>query len=226
MRDRRSTPRAREADPEPRTFVALMLPDGLARSLLEAFLGSLGLPAPRSVLARGGAPDGSDLGLRFYGVGDLHATLAFLGPTGPDGRRAVVDALAGALAGRRRPRLVIDRTGAFPERGRERVLWAGAREEGTPTVAGLQRAVVGALAPLGFEPDERPFALHVTLARVRAPRRHPRRRPARGRFTIPDAFHELRPRLDWTPEAVSLVVSRPPGAGTAYEVVERFALDA
>ena len=53
------------------------------------------------------------------------------------------------------------------------MLWAGAAAGGTEA-ATLAAGVDDALAALGFPRETRPFAAHVTLGRVRAPRANPR----------------------------------------------------
>jgi len=60
--------------------------------------------------------------------------------------------------------------GAFPNPGRPRVLWAGA--PGSPAFTRLAEGVDRALVALGFPPEGREFTPHVTLGRVREPRRN------------------------------------------------------
>ena len=59
--------------------------------------------------------------------------------------------------------------GAFPTAGRPRVLWAGA--PGSAAFTRLAEGIDQALAALGFPPEGRGFTSHVTLGRVREPRR-------------------------------------------------------
>jgi RNA 2',3'-cyclic 3'-phosphodiesterase len=93
-----------------------------------------------------------------------HLTLQFLGDD------ADVDAVVAALeqldvqGGRAR----VGGAGAFPDAGRARVLWLGLAE-GTDVVARLANATARRLAPLGYEPDARPYRPHVTLARAPVP---------------------------------------------------------
>jgi len=56
--------------------------------------------------------------------------------------------------------------GAFPPKGPPRVLWLGAGR-GRDAVLELENAVSARLAPLAFEREDRPYAPHLTLARVR-----------------------------------------------------------
>lgn len=103
---------------------------------------------------------------------NFHLTLKFLG--GVDEAR--VTAVAGALHEAAAPHAAFDieivGLGAFPSATRPRVLWAGVRA-GHDALAALADAVDGALARLGFPREERAFSPHVTLARVREPRRAP-----------------------------------------------------
>ena len=59
--------------------------------------------------------------------------------------------------------------GAFPTASRPRVLWAGA--PGSPAFTRLAEGVDQALAALGLPPEARGFTPHVTLGRIREPRR-------------------------------------------------------
>ena len=62
--------------------------------------------------------------------------------------------------------LAVGRAGGFPQAGAPRVLWAGLTQ-GQAESARLAAQVEQALVPLGFAPEERPFAPHLTLGRVR-----------------------------------------------------------
>jgi 2'-5' RNA ligase len=103
---------------------------------------------------------------------NLHVTLKFLGAVEEE-RLALVGRRLEAVASRaRRFELAIAGLGAFPAVSRPRVLWAGI-SAGGETLASLAAAVDEALEALGFAREARPFAAHVTLGRVRAPRRDP-----------------------------------------------------
>jgi 2'-5' RNA ligase len=80
-------------------------------------------------------------------------------------------ALTRATAGLAPIDLVVAGLGAFPTAARPRVIWAGidAGRAGLATVAaGVERELAG----IGFPPEERAFAGHVTLGRVREPKRN------------------------------------------------------
>lgn len=104
---------------------------------------------------------------------NVHLTLKFLGGVETSRLDAVVGALAGVAAGCRPFDLTVRGLGAFPSPARPRVLWAGTGEGAAPA-AMLARRVDDALVALGFAPEPRAFAAHVTLGRVRAPRSNPR----------------------------------------------------
>ena len=102
---------------------------------------------------------------------NLHVTLKFLGPIEETRVPAIADAL-GAAASRRAPfDLAVRGLGAFPDVSRPRVVWAGLEEARALGV--LAGEVDGALAALGLPRESRPFSAHVTLGRVREPRRNP-----------------------------------------------------
>ncbi|QHT59692.1 RNA 2',3'-cyclic phosphodiesterase [Paenibacillus lycopersici] len=95
---------------------------------------------------------------------DLHVTLQFLGDTEPERIEALKSALA-ASAGRIQPfRLTLEGAGVFGRSEQPRVLWAGIGGE-PESLRLLQRAVVEATAPLGFQAEARPYSPHLTIAR-------------------------------------------------------------
>lgn len=103
---------------------------------------------------------------------NFHITLKFLGAV--DDRRIadVSDAVMRVAAATPRFGISVRGLDAFPSQMRARVLWAGITDDAR-RLAALGEAVDAALGPLGFERESRPFAGHVTLGRVREPRRQP-----------------------------------------------------
>ena len=90
-----------------------------------------------------------------------------------DARVPEIGAVLGeAAAGVSRFELRLVGLGAFPSPTRPRVIWAGA-SEGGEALGVVARRVEEALARVGFPPEDRPFAAHVTLGRIREPRRDP-----------------------------------------------------
>lgn len=85
---------------------------------------------------------------------------------------SVIGALTDAAASRPAFDLTVHGLGAFPSTTRPRVLWAGVCD-GARAVERAAAAVEEALAAFGFEREARPFSAHVTLGRLRTPRRDP-----------------------------------------------------
>ncbi len=141
-------------------------------------------------------------GLRWTGRAQWHITLRFLGHV-PDAD-PVIEALGG-LSGVSRPAVSL---GPVTGRFGQRVLHVPV--DGLDAVA---TAVVRATAHLGRPPEDRPFAGHLTLARV-----------AKG------ARVDLRPLTGvqvegrWMVDEVCLVESKLSSSGARYEVVDRFTL--
>jgi 2'-5' RNA ligase len=107
----------------------------------------------------------SGFAARFEASDKLHVTLAFLGNVEPAQYEAI-DAVLGESAKRCAPfTLRLDKTGAFPNERRPRVVYVGAREQGE-AFRNLATTLQNAYAELGFTFKEDPVA-HVTIARVR-----------------------------------------------------------
>jgi 2'-5' RNA ligase len=98
----------------------------------------------------------------------MHLTLRFLGEVRNGKESDVLSALRDPIA---MPPFDVawQGLGAFPPKGPPRVLWVGAGR-GRESVLELEKAVSARLEPLGFEQEARPFAPHLTLARVREAR--------------------------------------------------------
>jgi 2'-5' RNA ligase len=109
----------------------------------------------------------------WVGRDNFHLTLKFIGAVEPGRLDAITAALAEVGRTRSPFELGVRDLGAFPSRGRPRVLWAGV-DEGADAAAALATEVDDALAPLGFAREARAFSAHVTLGRIRSPRPDPR----------------------------------------------------
>jgi 2'-5' RNA ligase len=103
---------------------------------------------------------------------NFHVTVKFLGHVDDARVQRVIEALHTAARGHAPFDLEVRGLGAFPSTTRARVLWAGLTC-GTAALGTLAASVEDALAPLGFAREDRPFSPHITLARVREPRRAP-----------------------------------------------------
>jgi 2'-5' RNA ligase len=103
---------------------------------------------------------------------NYHLTLKFLGGIEESRAADIGAALTAAVAGLPAVDLALRGLGAFPSPARPRVIWAGV-DAGGPSLAALAGAVDAGLAALGVPREARGFSAHVTLGRVREPRRDP-----------------------------------------------------
>jgi RNA 2',3'-cyclic 3'-phosphodiesterase len=127
-----------------RLFVALSIPDAVARSLM---------------LLQGGVP-----GARWQAREQLHLTLRFIGEVNGGDVRALDDALARIDA----PafEMQMHSVGQFGNK-QPHSLWAAARRN--DLLDHLQRKVDSAIRRVGQPQDAHKFTPHVTLARLRHP---------------------------------------------------------
>ncbi len=139
--------------PSRRLFVAVPLDDGAV-----ADVGRL------VAEVRADVEDAHERPVRWVRHEGLHLTLRFLGATAEDRRPAVEAAVRAAAAGVPRFSVKLAGSGAFPTAARPRVLWLGVTE-GADQLRDLAAALADELVPLGFPPEDRPYAAHLTLAR-------------------------------------------------------------
>jgi 2'-5' RNA ligase len=109
--------------------------------------------------------------------------------------------------------LALDGVGAFGSGRHKRVLWLGV-SAGVAAAEALAVDIERACVESNFEPEERPFRAHVTLARARDRRGAPD--PTLG------AFPALSP---WTASEFVLFRSKPGPRGSEYVPLRTFALD-
>ncbi len=186
-------------------FLALRVPEELARRESEKLVAALG-------------PDSERVGksFRLARPDGWHVTLYYLG----ERKRAALPALCADVRSRLRKRaaiqLELSRPGAFPRRGRERVLWLGARElDGVaPALPGTHAAVLDAVEAFGADVHidrGRPFVPHVTVAR-----------PKGSRVESPlEDFYSLSPKGSWSATELELLESVRGNGPAFYETLER-----
>ena len=147
---------------------------------------------------------------------NLHITLWFLGHVPEPEVPALQETLAAPFD---TPAfdIRIAGAGAFPPSGPPRVIWFGLLE-GAAALRSLHRELADRLPALGFEPEGRDYAAHLTVARVK----HAPAGAGRAvRETLRSAAIDLPPcRIS----AVTLFRSHLSSAGARYEPVLRVAL--
>jgi 2'-5' RNA ligase len=132
-----------------RTFIAINLDSGVVGRIA----------ALQATLKEAGAD------VRWVRPEGFHLTLKFLGDVQRSQPPLILSALREALAGQPPLRVRARGLGMFPTAKRPRVLWV--KLEG-PGLAEMRDKVEEALIPLAFPRDERDFAPHLTLGRVRS----------------------------------------------------------
>lgn len=159
-----------------------------------------------------------EVGLRWVRDDGLHVTLKFLGAS----PRARVTDLRAAIAATTRTTapfaLVTTEAGWFGPRARPRVFRLALSGD-DDAAARLAAALEGAVEPLGFAREQRPFSPHLTLARCVQGSRIGRIEELAGDATR--AFRGM--AIDV--EEIVLIESRPAAGGSRYEPLFRFRLD-
>ena len=138
-----------------RAFIAIALPDEIHRELVR-----------QQATFRAFCPDA-----RWTRVEGIHLTLKFLGEISEPQVKQVTAVLA-PLGNFSRFKVEVRGFGFFPDARRPRVFWAGVAAP--PDLARLASGVEDAMAPLGFEREQRNYNPHLTLARFINPRPQPR----------------------------------------------------
>ena len=137
-----------------RAFLGLSLPEEIRESLRQ--------------LQRDLAASQADV--KWVKPGNLHVTLKFLDEITEEQRRDV-EVLLTRLADKEGTfALGVAEVGAFPSMSAPRVVWVGL-SEGTETVARIAKTIEEAGRAIGLRREERPFAAHLTLGRLRSSRR-------------------------------------------------------
>jgi len=134
-----------------RAFIAIPLP-----SLLLERLGDLQHRLEEEMPRRS---------VRWVRAPGIHLTLKFLGDTPTERLPAIEQALAAVARNAPTCSFAVAGLGCFPNCRRPSVVWTGVKEP-TGRLAGLRDAIEEVMAPLGYEPEGRPFRPHLTLGRV------------------------------------------------------------
>jgi len=134
-----------------RSFIDIKLPDEL----------KLGLAQLEAQLKMSKQP-----WVKWVDPYSIHLTLKFLGSIAIDRIGEIIGVMEEAIRGIPPFRLEVKGLGAFPCLRRVQVAWVGISGE-IDKLSQLQQHLTSNLARLGFAPESRPFAPHLTLARLR-----------------------------------------------------------
>ena len=183
-----------------RAFLAVALPEEARRSLTKL----------QETLAQSRAE------VKWVEPPNLHVTLKFFGEV-TDEQRQAIEGLLRRLAHQEGPfGLALDGLGAFPSLTAPRVIWVGLAE-GTQALARIAGAIEREGAAMRLANEERPFAAHVTLGRVRSPR---------TRQALVQRLHASawRPPTPWPVASLRLYQSILTPGGPRYSVLAEFPL--
>jgi 2'-5' RNA ligase len=134
-----------------RLFIAIELPEELKGVLTE-----IGRELEARIPSRT---------VRWVKPSAMHLTLVFLGETPVTRLEDIKEAMASAAAKVPETSFRAIGLGCFPNSRRPRVVWVGV-EEPARNLERIKRALDEELEPLGFKPEKKSFAPHLTLGRV------------------------------------------------------------
>ena len=186
-----------------RLFVAIEMNRSVeeaAREVIDELRDRAARLAPRARITWA-APERLHVTVRFIGEADEARSGAIRSALGPTIDASVFD-------------VTVEGVGAFPPKGAPRVFWAGLTE-GRAGLLDVELAVSGRLESI-VAPEDRPYAPHLTLARVKDPAGLSRTALLEG---LADR-HFGRVHVD----AITLFESRLSSKGPAYVPLQRTAL--
>jgi 2'-5' RNA ligase len=108
----------------------------------------------------------ADEPIRWVRLEILHLTLRFLGETAPATLERVRQAASERSPSWKRFELRVGGLGCFPDCHRPRVIWAGAADD-SGTLVGIAEDLEHIAREFGFPAEQRPFAAHLTIGRVK-----------------------------------------------------------
>jgi len=104
--------------------------------------------------------------LKWIRAEDIHLTLKFLGDVPDNLTGMICTAVSDAVTEYEPFEIEIGNCGCFPSRGSARVLWTGITQ-GQIELQTIQETVDLYLQELNFDPEQRKFHPHLTLARIK-----------------------------------------------------------
>lgn len=135
-----------------RAFIAIDVPPDV-KNQLESLSGRLGF---------------LDLDARPVPISSIHLTLRFLGNIEKSRIPGLGDAIRCCARQIGPFRLAVHNLGAFPNRKRPRIVWAGVAGDGE--LENLQQLLELELQQLGFDREKKKFRPHLTLLRLKSTR--------------------------------------------------------
>ena len=184
-----------------RTFLALELPDAV-KAVLRRRIERLAHALPE---------------VRFVDVAGLHLTLAFLGELDDERLAAATGAAEEAAKSHAPFTLRLASLGTFGSARSPCVIWVGLAGE-VARLRALQATVADALEARGFAREARPFAPHLTLARIKRPLSD------NALTALTRAQSEPSPDTNWRADALSVMKSELARPAARYTALSRWPL--
>jgi RNA 2',3'-cyclic 3'-phosphodiesterase len=141
----------------------------------------------------------------------FHITLKFLGEVDFSLIGAIISCMSTAAQHYHPFTLTLAGMGVFPQESSPRVLWVGV-QDATGTLRQIQQMLDTRLAQIGFSSEDRPFAPHLTLARLKRVSR-------RGEFLVALKTHREAVLGQLNIDRIELVESQLHPSGARYSLV-------
>ncbi|MFQ5799589.1 MAG: RNA 2',3'-cyclic phosphodiesterase [Bacteroidota bacterium] len=137
-----------------RTFIAIDTPEPIKDKIFEV----------QNLLRE------SDADVRWESRDKFHITVKFLGGTEESILSEIIQNLSATLTPFKPFQLLYDGLGCFPNIRSPRVIWVGCENE-DGTLLKIYQTIEDIVGPFGFEKESRRFHPHITLGRVKSPKR-------------------------------------------------------
>jgi len=180
-----------------RSFIAINLP-----AEIKARLGRL-----MDELRSKGAP----ADIKWVNSDGIHITLHFLGYLTAQQLERVAEIINHSITSPAKINLKLTTLGGFPNLKKPRTLFMGCQEVGDNKLSDLRAKIGQALKHIKLEIDERPWSIHLTLARLNAPQA----------ISIPIMKDES---LNFIASSVDLMKSELSRSGAKYSLIKKFNL--
>lgn len=183
--------------PKTRSFIAINLPAEIKAHLRQLIDELQSKNAPADI--KWVNPDG------------IHITLYFLGYLTAQQLEQVAEIINHSIISPTKINLKITTLGGFPNLKKPRTLFRGCQEAGNNNLSDLRAKIGQALKHIKLEIDERPWSIHLTLARLNAPQA----------ISIPIMKDES---LNFIASSVDLMKSELSRSGAKYSLIKKFNL--
>jgi 2'-5' RNA ligase len=110
--------------------------------------------------------------MKLVEADNIHMTVKFMGKVDDRKNERIQECMRAAVEGMAPFEISLKGVGVFPGEANPRVIWIAA--EGAEAIGEMARRLNGSMKKLGFQPEEREFAPHITVARVRGDRNRER----------------------------------------------------